>query len=603
MSEQQNDPKVVQLNREAAQPQPVIDKDFLARVIEQTVQHVEQRLQRISPFNLNTMEDVVLFAEHTAKSGLCPKAYRDKPDDIITAVIFGREVGLPAMTALASIAVIEGQPQLWGPAVAGVCLATGKVEDHTYAWEGEPGTPEFTAICTVTRKGFSPVEGRFSQADMQQAGLLSRAKDTMPWKAYPRDMLMWKASHRAWRQAFPDVIKGLSGAQPPTQDMADEWPMPRPEVRWRAIRPQMKDGWQVVWFNGACERLRTAVDTREWLVTLAALLQEAPTLRDVDELDSWEMTQAVVGNARENWRLRIEEVFGEARKRFIQTEKPADVPADAPVDQSTGQQAPKTEKPPQRRRAAPKPEVPPVSDVQPGGEPPAASQQTPVDETGFDYPLVDAIGEVVGDNTYDDPVAWARAFIEVWTNAAPDVLEPLEAHNADAIADACAASDEAKAILADLGAEEQLEVVAIPQERGRPNAIAYLKDIRNAMASLIPGNFAVWVDLQRPNIDTVPMSSRMLVIKSVLARATELKLPAPVFQAAPLSDKDDRLAATIMDHADTLTTVDAVNSYSQEGSVTVPLKRWETERPALATKVRSAFAERIELIKAGGRAV
>lgn len=649
MSEAQNDPKVVHL-REATQPaqQVVVDANFFDQVVRATTQQVEARSRYVSPFNLNTMDEIVLFAEHTAKSGLCPKAYRDKPNDIISAVIFGKEVGLSAMSSLTSIAMIEGQPQLWGPAVAGVCLQTGQVADHTYAWEGEGA--ELTAICTVTRKGFSPVEGRFSKADAQLAGLLGRAKDGMPWKAYERDMLMWKASHRAWRQAFPDIIKGLSGEPPPSQEPGLEgWPMPRPEVRWRAMRPKLDD-WDPKWFNDACEKLRLAPDSRAWMITLAELLEQAPSLRDVDELDNWDMTTTVVGMIppdKQHWRLAVEERFGEARKRFIQTEKPADPAADP--------EPPKTEAKVRRRVAGQNPaqpgETPPPPQETPAGdgyravkegelfapgrlfrmnqatgltevyEPPQQATATTTETTtgttetteasGFDWPLFDQIGETIGETTYEQPVAWAKAFIALWEKTGPDMRGALEEHNADAIDAAVEASEEAAAILGDTEAPA-LEVVALQVIRGKADTIGYLRDLKNHMATLTSEDFNRWVDLQRPTIMGAAASTKLSAMKVIALKATELGLPAPggwdkppSNGAAPMSavagagheeSKDGEIERRIIEHLDTLNTVAEIQAYSNTAAVKVPRDRWQREAPARVTTIDSAFQGRIETV-------
>ncbi len=606
MSDAQNDPKVVHLREPAQQQQVVVDASFLDQVVRATTQMVEARSRYVSPFNLNSMDEIVLFAEHTAKSGLCPKAYKDKPADIISAVIFGKEVGLSAMSSLTSIAMIEGQPQLWGPAVAGVCLQTGQVADHTYAWEGEGD--QLTAICVVTRKWFSPIEGRFSQRDAQQAGLLSRAKDGMPWKAYARDMLMWKASHRAWRQAFPDVIKGLGGEQPPSQEPGLEgWPMPRPEVRWRAMRPKL-DEWDPKWHNDACERLRLAADTREWMVILAELLNEAPSLRDVDELHSWDMTTAVVGTIpadKQHWRQRVEEVFDEARKRF---EKPAE-----PEPPKTETEPPKTEA--KRRRTTPSQEKPADPPPAPETTPPPPPATAPVTETAsFDWPILDEIGEPIGETMHSDPVAWARTFMQRWEKS-PNQLG-LEEQNADALDEAIKLSEEAASLLAEMQPVE-MGTVPMPLERGgKPNTIAYLRDLKNDMAALTPEDFTLWVDLQRAVIMAAPQSTKLLAIKAITQRAGELGVAAPngwngTATAAPAAaptaapaasasapatasgqSKDDKLAQSFLEHLDTLNTEPEVNAYSGTGAVRTVLDRWRAEDPPRYNSVVSAFHQR-----------
>ena len=50
------------------------------------------------------------LAERICKSALVPVAYRGKPVDTAIAMMYGQEVGLPAMTSVQVINVINGRP-------------------------------------------------------------------------------------------------------------------------------------------------------------------------------------------------------------------------------------------------------------------------------------------------------------------------------------------------------------------------------------------------------------------------------------------------------------------------------------------------------------
>jgi len=69
---------------------------------------------------------------------------------------------------------------------------------------GTPGKDDWTASCTVKRKGQDPITQTFSWAEAKRAELTS--KD--PWKKYPRRMLAWRARGYAFRDTFPDVLSG-----------------------------------------------------------------------------------------------------------------------------------------------------------------------------------------------------------------------------------------------------------------------------------------------------------------------------------------------------------------------------------------------------------
>lgn len=164
---------------------------------------------RVSPIGISTFAELERFAERSAKSSMVPPAYRGKPDDIILAVQFGSEIGLAPMQALQSIAVINNRPAVWGDAMLGLCRASPHCKDIIETYEGTEGTDNYTAVCIAHRRGSTPSVARFSVGDARKAGLLG--KDT--YKSYLARMIRWRARSWACRDAFPDVLKGLTSVE------------------------------------------------------------------------------------------------------------------------------------------------------------------------------------------------------------------------------------------------------------------------------------------------------------------------------------------------------------------------------------------------------
>ncbi len=156
-----------------------------------------------------TMEEAMEFSKILAKSGMVPKAYQDKPTDIMVCVQWGMELGLAPMQALQNIAVINGRPSVYGDAAMALVQASPVCEGVDESIEGE-GTPNPVAVCIARRKGRNPVTVRFSVEDAKRAGLWGK---TGPWQAYPKRMLQMRARGFALRDAFPDVLKGLITAE------------------------------------------------------------------------------------------------------------------------------------------------------------------------------------------------------------------------------------------------------------------------------------------------------------------------------------------------------------------------------------------------------
>jgi hypothetical protein len=74
-----------------------------------------QQLERVGPaisLGLAPLEvDAAWrFAKMLAGSSMVPKQFQNRPEDVLVAMQYGVEVGLPPMASLQSIAVINGRP-------------------------------------------------------------------------------------------------------------------------------------------------------------------------------------------------------------------------------------------------------------------------------------------------------------------------------------------------------------------------------------------------------------------------------------------------------------------------------------------------------------
>lgn len=156
-----------------------------------------------------TLDEAMKFSEMLARSSMVPKAYQGKPEDVLVACQWGREIGLAPMQALQNIAVINGKPSVYGDAAMALVQASSVCEDIEEYIEGE-GTANPVAVCVAHRKGRKPVKATFSVEDAKRAGLWGKQG---PWQAYPKRMMQMRARGFALRDAFPDVLKGLITAE------------------------------------------------------------------------------------------------------------------------------------------------------------------------------------------------------------------------------------------------------------------------------------------------------------------------------------------------------------------------------------------------------
>jgi hypothetical protein len=164
-----------------------------------------------------TIDEAMRLADTLSRSSMVPRAYQGKPEDILVATIWGKEIGLATLQALQNIAVINGKPSVYGDAAMALVQASSVCEDVEEYFEGE-GTPNPVAVCVAKRKGRKPVTAKFSVEDAKRAGLWGKGG---PWSAYPKRMMQMRARGFALRDAFPDVLKGLITAEE-AQDYPDE---------------------------------------------------------------------------------------------------------------------------------------------------------------------------------------------------------------------------------------------------------------------------------------------------------------------------------------------------------------------------------------------
>ena len=158
----------------------------------------------IAAFVPQTIEEAFRLSQALAAAGdMIPKAFQDKPQMIMAAIMKGSEVGLAPMQALANIAVINGRPTIWGDAIPALVMRSGHHVDVEITGEGEG----LTATATLTRGDTGrKVVRSFSMADAKRAGLAGKPG---PWQQYPTRMLSARARTFAVRDGAPDALMGL----------------------------------------------------------------------------------------------------------------------------------------------------------------------------------------------------------------------------------------------------------------------------------------------------------------------------------------------------------------------------------------------------------
>ena len=136
-----------------------------------------------------------LMIRDVAGTSLVPKAYRNKPYEILACVLTGRGLGLDPMHALRAIYIVDGKATLSTELMVALARRAG------HSITGTMGAAEATAKGKRGDNGDS-MEVTWTLAMAERVGLLS--KDN--WKNYPEAMLWSRAVSQLCRALFPDVM-------------------------------------------------------------------------------------------------------------------------------------------------------------------------------------------------------------------------------------------------------------------------------------------------------------------------------------------------------------------------------------------------------------
>lgn len=146
------------------------------------------------------IDEAMALALELSKATTVSPEFRDKPANVLAAIMAGAELNFPPMAALRSVHIIKGIPKLTADAMVAVVLASGK------ALYFEPSAVGHSSVTYVTKRIGSQREQSctWSAEDAKQAGLVSENH-----RLYPRQMLAARAMSELARRIYPDLCAGL----------------------------------------------------------------------------------------------------------------------------------------------------------------------------------------------------------------------------------------------------------------------------------------------------------------------------------------------------------------------------------------------------------
>ena len=123
------------------------------------------------------------------------------PEAVLSTIVVGRELGIPAMTALRTIYNIKGRHAMSAQLIVALVLKSGLAEYF------EVQSLTDTSCTYITkRKGRGEIAITHTLEMARQAGLM---KDDSGWVKNPQDMLVARASVRLARMVYPDICANV----------------------------------------------------------------------------------------------------------------------------------------------------------------------------------------------------------------------------------------------------------------------------------------------------------------------------------------------------------------------------------------------------------
>ena len=149
---------------------------------------------------IDLMKPAAELAVQIAETEFVPAEMRHRAEAIAACILFGAELGIGPMVALAKIDIIKGRPA--PKAELGRALALGAGHD---LWVDET-TNTRVVVCGKRRNASHVFRVQWTLDDAKRAGIAGNPA----YAKYPRQMLLARASAELVRQMCPEVLGGIT---------------------------------------------------------------------------------------------------------------------------------------------------------------------------------------------------------------------------------------------------------------------------------------------------------------------------------------------------------------------------------------------------------
>lgn len=170
------------------------------------------------------------YAKALAAASIIPTQYQRKPANVLVAIETGNALGIPAIQALNSIAVINGRATLSADLMAAVVRRAG----HRLRVR-EDGPESVTATLIRADDPDGAFTATWTREKATRAGLWGNRG---PWTQYPTQMLRARAITEVCRQGASDALMGLVYTPEELGARLDDAGAPVVDARGRVIIDQ-----------------------------------------------------------------------------------------------------------------------------------------------------------------------------------------------------------------------------------------------------------------------------------------------------------------------------------------------------------------------------
>ena len=175
----------------------------------------------------DVVADVARLAEMIHSTEFVPASLRSAPK-VAAAILYGRELGMPPMTSLGSVNVIQGRASLYSETMRALIQAAGH----------ELRVTEMSADrCVIKGRRRDDDEWVTATYTMGEAQRSGDAQKNPNYKSRPAEMLLARASSRLAKMHFADVIKGLASAEEVIDETGSSAAVPVAQVAVE-VRPE-----------------------------------------------------------------------------------------------------------------------------------------------------------------------------------------------------------------------------------------------------------------------------------------------------------------------------------------------------------------------------